>query len=251
MKRFLVLLPLLTMLSACVSNVKPNPNILRVGISPNSPPLIYKTDGKIVGVEASFAKEVSEKLNRKLVFVEVPWPKQMEYLENDKTDIIMSGMTVTPTREYRVNFTKPYMLSGLTPLFRRSDYAASGLVQSIIRQQNSTIGTVKDTTGEIFAKDAYPKATVLVYKSKDDAVAALKSGRINMMIHDATQVWWIASNNEAELVAFPEIINTEPLAWAISKSNMELLEQVNAILDQMKNDGSGEKILKNWFPDTY
>jgi ABC-type amino acid transport substrate-binding protein len=43
-------------------------------------------------------------------------------------------------------------------------------------------------------------------------------------------------------------MNNEALAWGISKDNLELLDDVNAALEKMKNDGSGEKILKNWFP---
>lgn len=68
------------------------------------------------------------------------------------------------------------------------------------------------------------------------------------LIHDAPLIWRVASENEAELAAFPDLMNNEPMAWGISKKNLALLDQVNEILEQMKNDGSGEKILKNWFP---
>lgn len=250
MKRFLLLIPFVFLLSACMTPAPaPDPSILRVGISLNSPPLIFKQGGQISGVEADFARKLSSELDRQLVFVELPWSQQLDYLEKNKIDIVMSGMTITQAREYRVNFTKPYMLAGLTALFRRSDYAANGLVPSIIRHQNSTIGVVKDTTGEIYATSTYVKAKVKVYDSKSEAVGALKSGRVNMVIHDAPTLWWIQAHNEAELVAFPDLLNIEALAWAVSKNNRTLLEQANGVLEKMKNDGSGNKILENWFPN--
>lgn len=249
MKFFLFLLPLLLLLNGCVTtSPEPNPAILRVGITPNSPPLIFKQGGRISGAEADFARIVSAALGRELVFVEVPWDKQIDHLERDKTDIVMSGMTVTSVREYRVNFTKPYMISGLTALFRRSDYAASGLVPSVIRHQNGNIGVIDDTTGEMYATSIYTHATIIPYKSKHSAVKALKDRKVGMIIYDAPMIWWIAAENEADLVAFPELMNNEPLAWAISKHNLGLLDEVNAILDEMKEDGSGKRVLENWFP---
>lgn len=247
--RLISVFALLFLLAGCVSPTPaPDPNLLRVGITPNSPPMIFKQGGQISGVEAAFAKKVSTELGRELVFVEVPWDKQIDYIEQNKTDIIMSGMTITQARAYRINFSKPYMVAGLTALFRRSDYAATGLVPSIIRHQSSTVGTVRNTTGEIYATNAYVNAKVLAFDSIGEAVTALKNKKVNMVIYDAPMIWWVAAENEAELAAFRELINNEAMAWGISKNNLDLLDQVNEILEKMKNDGSGEKILMNWFP---
>ncbi|MGA0333911.1 MAG: substrate-binding periplasmic protein [Kiritimatiellia bacterium] len=228
---------------------KPDPSLLRVGITPDSPPLIFEQGGGYAGVEADFARKISAELGREPVFVKIPWSKQLDYLEDNRIDVVMSGMTVTPIREFRVNFTKPYMVSGQTALFRRNDFAANGLVPSVIRHQNSTIGVVKDTTGEIYATNTYTRGKILTFESKEALVAALKSKKVNMAIHDAPVIWWIAANNEAELAAFPELLNNESLAWAVSKNNPALLEQINAVMEEMKNDDSGRKILQNWFPN--
>lgn len=249
MKRFLLLLALISLFTGCTSlSVQQDPSILRVGITADSPPIIFKQGGQISGAEASFAEKLGQDLGREIVFIEVPWAKQIEYIEKNKTDIIMSGMTITQPREYRINFSKPYMIAGLTALFRRSDYAANGLMPSVVRHQSTKIGAVKNTTGEIYVLNTYVNAKVIIYNSKDAAVSALKSSKINMLIHDAPTIWWIAAKNEAELVSFPELMNNEKLAWGISKNNLELLDAVNLSLEKMKNDGSGEEILKNWFP---
>lgn len=250
MKRYIAVCLLLLMIAGCVSPTPaPDPKVLRVGVTPNSPPMIFKQGNQLSGVEAAFARKLSAELGRELVFVEVPWDKQIDYLEENRTDIIMSGMTITQAREFRINFSRPYMVAGLTGLFRRSDYAAAGLVQSIIRHQSSSVGVVRNTTGEIYTTNTYVNAKVRVYDDIASAVAALKNKKVNMVIHDAPMVWWVAAENEAELAAFPELMNNESMAWGISKNNLELLEEVNVLLEKMKNDGSGRKILQNWFPN--
>ena len=46
---------------------------LRVGMSPDYPPLQYKQDGRIVGVEADNARAVAEILGRPLAIFEFPF----------------------------------------------------------------------------------------------------------------------------------------------------------------------------------
>ncbi|MCG6972904.1 MAG: hypothetical protein LJE66_07140, partial [Desulfobacterales bacterium] len=56
---FLYLLITLSLITACgtattksIADIKPDESILRVGVSTNAPPLIYKQGQKVVGLEA-------------------------------------------------------------------------------------------------------------------------------------------------------------------------------------------------------
>ena len=61
---------------------------------------------------------LGEFLEKKIDFVEVPWEKHFDYLIQGKTDIVMSGMSITEQRLMSVDFTKPYMRSGQIMLVR-------------------------------------------------------------------------------------------------------------------------------------
>lgn len=249
MKKVVGLLSIIALLSGCITkSVAPDPSILRVGVSPNSQPIIFKQGGQISGIEADYAQRLGTALGRKVVFVEVPWNKQIESLEKNKTDIIMSGMTITAARGIRINFTTPYMQSGMSGLFRRDSYDPSGLLASTIINQNKRIGYVQDTTGELFVMQRFPRSDKKSFPSAAAAVKGLKSGTINMLIHDAPMVWWLSALNEAELVAFADVLNVEPLAWGLRKSDMELLEQINVLVAQWETDGISRKIRENWIP---
>ncbi len=249
MKYYITLISLVALLSGCITqDPAPDPTILRVGVSPNSQPIIFKQNGKISGIEADFAQLLGTALNRKVVFVEVPWMKQLDYLEQNKTDIIMSGMTITDARSIRINFSSPYMQSGLSAIFRLNDYDTSGLVGSVIRNQNKPIGYIKDTTGELFTFQRFPQTEKKGYSKSSEAISALKNGKINMFIHDAPIIWWLYANNESKLIAFPDVLQFEPLAWGIRKGDTELLEQVNKQLKQWEKDGTSQKIINKWVP---
>lgn len=249
MKRIAFLLSALALLSGCMTpSVEPDPSVLRVGVSPNSQPVIFKQGGTISGIEADYAKLLGEALGKEVRFVEVPWKKLIDSLEQNKIDIIMSGMTITGARNIRINFATPYMQSGLSGLFRRDAYNPSGLLASTIINQNKRIGYVKGTTGEIFVMQKFPSAEKKACSNASAAVKALKNGKIEMFIHDAPMVWWLSAMNESDLVAFPDVLNVEPLAWGVRKSDTALLGQVNALIAQWAKDGSGEKIIQNWIP---
>lgn len=249
MKKIVGLFSLVVLLSGCVSQrVAPDPSILRVGVSPNSQPMVFKQDGEIRGIEADFAQLLGKELGREVVFVEVPWKQQIESIEKNQTDIIMSGMTVTGARSIRIGFSTPYMQSGVSGLFRRSAYDPSGLLASSIANQNKRIGYVKGTTGEIFAFQRFPRGEMKAYSTTSAAVSALKSGKLDMFIHDAPMIWWLYAQNESDLVAFADVLNVEALAWGVRKGNTKLLDPINAALAKWEQDGTSKAIIRKWIP---
>ena len=119
---------------------------------------------------------------------------------------------------------------------------------NILLNQDKRVGFVQNTTGEFFCIQRFTKARKQGYSSAKGGIDALKAGRIDVFVHDAPIVWWLAANSEAEIVSFPELLNVEPLAWGVGKHNMALLDQINALLAQWEKDGTSEKIIKNWIP---
>ena len=249
MKRIVFIFSALALLVGCqTTKVAPDPSILRVGVSPNSQPLIFKQGGQIMGIEADFAQKLGQALNRKVVFVEMAWDKQIDALEANKTDVIMSGMSITPARSMRINFANPYLHSGLSAAFRRANVETASLLANVLRNQEKRVGYVNNTTGEFFCMKRFAKARKNGYANAQSGINALKSGKIDMFVHDAPIIWWLSANNEAEVVSFPELLNVEPLAWGVGKHNMALLDEINALVAQWETDGTSEKIIRNWIP---
>jgi polar amino acid transport system substrate-binding protein len=232
--------------------IAPNPDILRVGVSTNAPPLIYKQDSEIVGLEAELAKKFGEYLGKSVVFVEIEWEDQISSLIANKTDIIMSGMTITRKRRFRIEFSKPYFRTGQMALIHNkflnriphNYYGIMGL--SIVAR----FGVVKGTVGETFVQQNFGQAKEIVhYKTSRQAVSDLLEGRIDLLIHDGPIILMLAAENETEgLSEIPSLLSEEYLAWGIRKNDLELLEAANNFIDTMIKEDKLDPIINRWIP---
>ena len=221
--------------------------VLRVGVTPNSPPMIIKQGKDIAGLEADFAQALGRALSRDVQFVEVPWEDLIDALDEHKIDIIMSSMSITRARQFRVAFSEPYLRIAQMALVRAEDrYRFAPLSTSMA---NLAVGVKKATTGDLLVQQEFPKAKRKYYKSGDDAAKALKKGSIELFIDDSTMIWYLAGTYEADgLVVAPMTLSDELLAWGVRRSDAELLASVNEFLGKFKASGELDKVLQRWIP---
>jgi polar amino acid transport system substrate-binding protein len=221
---------------------------LRVGVTPVFPPMIFREGGKIVGVEADFAKALGQELGRPIKFVEVEWEDHFTALTENRTDIIMSAMSITRPRQFRAAFTKPYLGIGQMALVRRAD--AHKYTLGFPTRPEGHVGVRKGTTGDFLVQQEFPQSKRKYYTSAEQGAKALAKKQINLFISDSPTIWWLEGmNEEAGLVAVPIQLSQEPLAWAVRKSDTELLESVNRALEKLRASGGAAAILRQWIPN--
>lgn len=225
----------------------PDPSVLRVGICPNLPPLAYRADGEIVGMEADFAVALAAALGRQARLVPMDWDELIPALTANNIDIIMSGMSITKMRTTLAAFTTPYLEVGQMALVRRPDYLRLGN-PLILTNTPLKVGLEKGTTGDLFAQAKMPKAERVYYRSPEDAAKALLQQRVEVLIYDAPTVWWLAARHEADgLRGVFTPLTEEYLAWAVSRGNPELLDAVNETLAAWR-DGTLSRLMDRWIP---
>ncbi len=237
---------------APAASIAPNPNVLRVGVSTNAPPLIFKQGSEIVGLEAELAKKFGDYLNKSIAFIELDWEDQIPALLANKTDIIMSGMSITNMRQVRIEFSRPYFRTGQMALTRnkylkmipQGYYGIRGM--SILAK----FGVVKGTVGETFVQQNFGQAKKIVsYKTSRQAVGDLLKGRIDLFIHDGPIILMLAAENETRgLAKIPFLLSEEYLAWGIRKNDVELLEAANNFVDMMMKENKLDPIINRWIP---
>jgi len=247
-----VTLLLLTLaLAACpartrLTEIEPEPP-LRVGITPTTPPMIFKQGEEIVGVEADFARALARGLGRTLRFVEIPWEGQVTALLDRRTDIIMSGMTITVGRRVRIAFSEPYLSSGLLAMTHRRNKKKFNTVKKIL-DTSDDVGVRRGTTSEQFVEDMMRDARPITYLSHKDAMLDLRRSRIEIFIDDAPMIAWLVSENEAEFAVHRESLKREPLGWGMRQSDTMLRGAVDEMLALWKRDGTVEQIIRRWMP---
>jgi polar amino acid transport system substrate-binding protein len=250
------------LVTACASDgqksvtvhVPPSEDVLRVGVSPTAPPLIYKEGDDIVGLEADLAKGLAKSLGKSLRFIELPWEDQIEALLDNRTDIVMSGMSITIPRQYRIAFSDPYFRTGQMPLVRKQDkidkykytlgYYGILTMAPILR-----IGVVKGTTGEFFGRKDFGSAKKITpFLTAKEAVSALKDRDIDLFIYDAPMIYALAAENEADVAPLLTLLTEEYLGWGMRKNNEELLAAANAFIKKLRKDGELLPMVNRWLP---
>ena len=224
-------------------------DFLRVGITPNYPPIIFKEEGVISGMEADFANALARHLEKSVLFIELNWEEQIPALLENKIDIIMSGMSKTKEREKEIAFIVPYYRFGQLPLVRHASFNKYNTWRSIFFIDGK-VGVEKGTTGAVLVENEMLKAEMVSFSSANDAVQALINKQVAMVIHDAPYVHWIAkeqSSHGIEALSFSPL-SEELLAWGVRKDNNELLNKTNSFLEEWENRGEFERVIKKWIP---
>ncbi len=223
---------------------------LRVGLSADYPPLVYRQDDRIVGIEPDNMRAVGKILNRDMIAVELPFEKLLPALQAGEIDVIMSGFSVTDERAELVTFTEPYMAIGQMAIMHRDKVAQFAQPWSVYRE-GVRIGVEPGTTGAAFAEAELSEAELKFFEDAEAAFAGLRADVIDLYIHDAPTSWELAKNTDnSDLISLYSPLTNEKLAWAVKKGNDVLVLELNRALRTMQNNGTLRYILNRWIPVT-
>lgn len=247
MKLWIMLAAVVVTVCGCATIGGPKKEPLRVGITPNYPPLIFMRDGEVAGIEADLMKRLARALDRPVTVVSMPWNEQVDALVAGRIDIIMSGMSVTRARQVKIDFTTPWMTGGVGAMMRKADQQRFPSVESVLAF-NGSVGVLADTTAHDFARKNLRQARVIKIASPADAAFQLDRRTIDLFLHDIPSVAWQAASNEADLAVLMALLDREEIAWGIRRDDTALRDEINGILARWKSDGTLEKVIQTWIP---
>jgi len=221
---------------------------LRVGMAPNYPPLAFKEDGKLQGVEVDFAGRLGKELGREVIVVEVPWEQLGKAMEEKRIDMVMSGTSITEERKKNFAFTDPYLEVGQMALVRTADFPTLR-DPAAMNLPTARVGFISRSTGEDYARQQLTQAKLQGFQTTEAGVAALENDQIDFFIQDAPAVWrvtggFLTENPKVKGLYRP--LTQEFLAWAVPKDNPELLAQLNAVIKKWKADGTLDDVIDDW-----
>lgn len=125
----------------------------------------------------------------------------------------------------------------------------SSVVTSVDDLPGKTIGVQLGTTGDIEASK-YEKdgSKIERFNKGADAVLALSQGKVDCVIIDNEPAKAFVAANEG-LTILDEPFIEEEYAICVAKNNDELTQDINKALNELKEDGTVEKIILNYIGD--
>ena len=204
-------------------------NSLKMITEATFPPYEFLRGQEIAGIDVEICRAVAKKLNRPFKAETVDFDSVIPAVISGKADLAAAGITVTEDRKKNVDFSIPYVKTGIVVIYKKSNP-----FKNIEQLKGKKIGVQGGTTSETFVLEQL-KQEPERSKSPAEAVAALKSGRVEFVIADIDP----AKNcvkGEADL-ALSDFITSEEYAVAIRKGQPELLKAINETIAELKANG--------------
>lgn len=220
--------------------------VLVIGVDDKFAPMGFRDENnELTGFDIDYARAAAEYMEVEVKFQPIDWKTKENELSSDRIDLIWNGYTITPEREEKVDFTKPYLENA----------------QVVAVLEDSEIQTLEDLEGEVIglqalssAMDAlqdnplYDKvAEITEYADNVLALNDLKSGRVEAVIIDEVVIDYYMAQEEGVFRILDESLAPEQYGVGVKKGNTELLEKLQAALDEMNEDGTAAEISEKWF----
>lgn len=225
------------------------PEKLRVGIAVDAPPLAYKKDDSLTGLETQFAAGLSRYTGQTLELVELPRQELAPALRENKIDIIMSGLTSTSAQSQNLAITKPYLISSQIALVHLDDFKQLGNSARNLTEPEVRLGVVAGTEGENLIKELNPKGKTTRFASAPEGVQALLDDTIDAFIYDLPANFYYASLYvDKGLTPGVKPMTIEQLVWAVHPDNTELLKAANTYLAAIRQNGELNALIERAIP---
>jgi len=193
------------------------------------PPYEFLRGQEIVGIDVEICKAVAAKLGRPFQAETVDFDSVIPAVISGKADLAAAGITVTEDRKKNVDFSVPYVKTGIVVIYKKSNP-----FKDAAQLKGKKIGVQGGTTSETYVLEQL-KQEPDRSRSPAEAVAGLKAGRVEFVIADIDP----AKNcvkGEADL-ALSDFITSEEYAVAIRKGQPELLAKINETIAELKANG--------------
>ena len=199
------------------------------------PPYIYlNNDGVPAGIDVEIATEAFRRMGYAAQFEPIDWEQKTDLVESGTIDCIW-GCFSMDGREEAYRWAGPYMVSR----------------QVVAVDADSSIRTLSDLAGkpeELFLSGSDPRIpqTVEVFSIEDRNVqyAMMACGYVDAIAAHETGILQYMKDNSVEFRILEEPLLVTGLGIAFAKNDSRGLDtQLNAVLAQMRTDGTLERII--------
>lgn len=234
----LLLTAVALLLASCSKG--PEDNTLVVGMELSYPPFeMSDENNQPAGVSVDLAHALGKSLDRPVRIENIAFAGLISSLKTGKIDLIISSMTATEERAQSIDFSDPYLETGLCLLVSKSSE-----IKSIddADKPGMSIAVKQGTTGHLYAIDKIQNAQVLPLEKETAAVVEVTQGKADAFIYDQMSTFrnWQRHPETTRPILAP--FKTEQWAIGIRKGNDSLRQSVNTFLSTFKAEGGFDKL---------
>jgi len=218
---------------------------LRVGMDVFVPWAMKDKKGDLIGFEIDVAQQLGKDMGVKVEFVPTKWSGIIPALLAGKFDVIIGGMSITPQRNMKINFTNPYYYSSQGILANKEK--AKGFSVADFNSADVVLAARLGSTAALAAKKAFPKAKLRLFDDEPSAVQEVRNGRVHAMIASQPLPAHMAADNPDILRAYNEQLMKEPIAFGVRKGDFDTINYFNNWIEMVRAKGWIDERYQYWF----
>lgn len=211
---------------------------LRVCIWPDYYGITYRNPKTQVlsGIDIDLANELGKDLQAAVQFIDSSFAKLIDDVTQDRCDVAMFAIGITPLRSEKLRFTKPHLASDIYAITTKTNRRIK--VWGDIDKSGTIVAVAKGTLHEPVMKARLKAAQLLVLDTPFAREQEVQSGRADVFMTDFPYSQrFLANADWARLIAPPSTYHITPYAFAIKPGDDAWHTRLENFVSDIKRDG--------------
>lgn len=226
---------------------------LRVATDASYPPFSYlDAQGRIMGFDVDITRALCKEMKTACEIVAVAFDGILDGLAQNRYDMVVSSVSLTPERAAKATYTKRYYQSR-SIFIARGDETDTALTPEALT--GKVLAAMSGSVQEQYLRTHYHDiATLLTAPSSTEVFDLLLQNKADLLLTDTlTSYAYLLSDAGAKLdvVGLPPDSSDDrsgAVYIQVQKDNIALRDKINAALDRVRLSGTYHKINQKYFP---
>ncbi|WP_035299781.1 amino acid ABC transporter substrate-binding protein [Brevibacillus thermoruber] len=207
-----------------------------------APFTFHDQSGKLTGYDVDVITEVARRLGVEPVFQETQWDAMFAGLDAKRFDVIANQVGIKKERQEKYDFSKPYSVSRAVLVTHKDNKTVKDFpdIKGLKAGQSMT-SNYADMARELGAE-------IVAVDNFNNAIDLIATKRVDVVINDNLSVLDFLKqkpNTPIKIVKVKE--EGVPCAFMFRKGSDELVQEIDKVLESMKQDGTLKQISQKWF----
>jgi polar amino acid transport system substrate-binding protein len=223
---------------------------LRVGYIVTPPNVIRDpATGDLTGFDIDAIKEIANMMGLKSTkFIETTWGTFAAGLQADQFDVSIAGTFATVKRSMAVQFTRTIYSAGWGAVILKTNTRIKSLAD--MNTSDTRIAVVQGGSAEDYVRRNMPKAQLVTLATGDLTAGLVEvvAGRADVGIEDFFTVNnFVKQQPSIKNLYYDHPFNFTPIAWAVSKGNLDLVNVINTAINVLTLSGRYDDMARPYF----
>lgn len=208
---------------------------------------MHMADGSFKGINVEIAIQMCARLKLDCRFQPMPLVALVAQVRDGKAQIGFGNLAKTPEREKSMLFSRPYWRS-TTVFVGRHELAGLPMAELV---RGRKVAVQEGSRQAKWLLDTYGQTTLAVLRPTIfDVIATLPLHQAELLLAPMMTVHPFLLSPEGAEFGFvsPPIDGGSTVHVVVSRDRPDLLDKVDATLDEMRRDGSLGRIVRTWVP---